>query len=485
LDGTVFAEGHNEVSVAGGEETSASIPMILEFILISTREELAAIGTNTATLGRKYILANPIPDASNWTPIGNEDSPFTGIFDGNNQIINSLSIPTNPPPSATLHFGLFSLIGEGAVVRNVRLENVAINLPAHQTVGGLAGGVVEGGLVENCSAIGSVIGMHVVGGLVGWNLGIIQNSYAAVNITGVSEIGGLVGANDGIVRNSYATGNVTGATNIGGLVGGNDGTVENNSHASGEVIGEFSVGGLVGGNDGTVRNSYAAGKVEGEYSVGGLVGENLETGTIENSYATGDVEGEENVGGLVGFNEGIVRDSYATGDVTGISNGIGGLAGDNNGTVENSYAIGDVSGNSMVGGVVGLNNGTVQNSVALNLKIVAIDNNYGRVTGSFTGTLSNNYGRSDMQHNNNPSPAWNPDLNGRYGANIASPEWYNRSWWENPTYGWNTVSPASAWNFGNSSPWNPPNSDVTPNSPGTLPTLRNMPPGTQSPHVRN
>jgi hypothetical protein len=412
LDGTVFAEGHNEVSVAGGEETSANIPMILEFILISTREELAAIGTNTATLGRKYILANSDISASNWTPIGNENNPFTGVFDGNNQIISDLSNPANPPTGAASPFGLFGVIGGNAIVKNVNLVDVDIYLPGGIGIGSLVG-VVEVGIVENNSVTGEVFGDTFVGGLVGVNEGIVRNSFANIETTG---------------------------SNI--------------------------VGGLVGFNEGTIQNSYAIGIVSGDAGVGGLVGENFEGGIVQNSYATGNVSGtSDDIGGLVGLNEGTVQNSFATGNVEGY-NYVGGLVGQN------------------VAGSI------IRNSVALNQRVVAIRTNppnplFGRVVGNNQtgGNLTNNYGRDNMEAGSGLTFSGEVTHNGRNGADIETEEAYCDGWWASPPEGWSSTDGASAWNF--NTVWNPPVNDASNANNNRLPTLRNMPSGTQTPHVRN
>jgi hypothetical protein len=161
-----------------------------------------------------------------WDPIGTEDEPFTGTFDGIDKVIKNLTISRG-----TIDFiGLFGVIGSNAEIINVSLENV------------------------------NVIGNYYVGALVGKNDGgTIKDSYATGNVSGKDRVGGLVGFNSGgTIKESYATvsvaGSSTSGTNVGGLVGMNNGTIEKSS-ATGQVNGNNSVGGLVGANSGTITGS--------------------------------------------------------------------------------------------------------------------------------------------------------------------------------------------------------------------------------------
>jgi hypothetical protein len=125
------------------------------------------------------------------------------------------------------YVGLFSIVGQGGVIKNLGMVNVNVNSTAY------------------------------IGSLVGANSGTVSNSYSTGSVTGVLWVGALVGSNfeKGTVSNSYSTGNVTGNYGIGGLVGGNNGTVSN-SYSTGNVTGNSSVGGLVGYNYATVSNAF-------------------------------------------------------------------------------------------------------------------------------------------------------------------------------------------------------------------------------------
>ncbi|MCL2066703.1 MAG: InlB B-repeat-containing protein [Treponema sp.] len=124
----------------------------------------------------------------------------------------------------------------------------------------------------------------------------------------------------------------------------------------------------------------------------------------------GSVKGKAYVGGIAGYNKGTVQNCYNTGDISGTgTNGeyIGGIAGRNEGgTIKWCYATGNVDGQNLVGGITGSifsetgDYGNVYNSVALNTQVTArvggIDISLGRVVGSGTNYLGNNFARNNM-----------------------------------------------------------------------------------------
>ena len=187
-----------------------------------------------------------------WQPIGDytdgeNNNPFTSIFEGNGHAISNLTINR----SDTNNVGLFGFTGDSSKISNIGMLNVDID------------------------------GKDNTGSLMGRNTGSIANIYATGSVDGVDNVGGLVGANlSGSIANSYATVSVTGNA---------DGNAE-------------AIGGLIGiNNSGSIVNSYAAGSVDGRSDVGGLIGDDF-FGSIANSYAAGSVDGRSNVGGLIGDN---------------------------------------------------------------------------------------------------------------------------------------------------------------------------------------
>jgi len=318
--------------MAGCEVTPRSMEIWDWYDLDAIRDNLGGTcllmcDLNSTTDGYKELASETANQGKGWQPIGTQDKPFIGIFDGQGFEISDLSISRLDE----YHVGLFGYVAEKGTVKNVGVVNAYM------------------------------VGEVCVGALVGINWGTVSNSYSDGSVSGSDQVGGLVGGNGGSVSNSYSTGIVSGNRHVGGLVGASTGPVSN-SHFSGSVSGESRVGGLVGGMSGTtVSNSYSTGSVSGSSDqVGGLVGYNY--GTVSKSYSTGSATGDSYTGGLVGWNRGTVGDSYSTGNVTGRWL-IGGLVGQNRGTVNKSYSTGSVTGNEDVGGLVGRNyEGTVSNS---------------------------------------------------------------------------------------------------------------------------
>ncbi|MFA5745820.1 MAG: chitobiase/beta-hexosaminidase C-terminal domain-containing protein [archaeon] len=268
-----------------------------------------------------------------WEPIGVDNHPFTGSFDGNGHTISNLYI--NRPIAN--YVGLFGYIDDGAIISNVKLENV--NIIGNDSVGSLIGRN-NNGIISSSYSTGEVNGKNYVGGLIG-NLieGSISLSNFNGNVFGDLEVGGLVGINYGTISKSNSIGNVSGnqinaqyfsGEDMGGLVGVNVGLISN-SYSKTEVIGSTYVGGLVGFNHcaATIDSSYSTGNVSGRFEVGGLVGIYVDASfgclvkEIKNSYSTGNVTRQlasisnEHFGGFIGQSsiDAEINNCYSTGKV--------------------------------------------------------------------------------------------------------------------------------------------------------------------------
>ncbi len=276
-------------------------------------------------------------EVNGWRGLGTRDVPFTATFEGNGKTIDNLIrgrfYPTNGGPrdsvsnnATNIPAGLFGIVGETGVIRNVNLTNVNVvgrtistdrdvTKWSGQPIGAL---VAENrGLVQNSTASGRVFRMDA------FNLHLkstYHNTHTNNNTfwpqfnahqTNAS-MGGLVGYNRGKIIGSGANVDVRGPGIIGGLAG----------------VNHKVSGGEDGRDNGQIVNSYARGYVEvdGTSMGGGLVGLN-NWGNISGSYASGDVYTKsvaaagENVavGGLAGVIHGrgtLISKSYATGDVT-------------------------------------------------------------------------------------------------------------------------------------------------------------------------
>lgn len=90
--------------------------------LVYTEEGLRSIGTKEYGPDLFYMLANDIElSGGEWVPIGTEEKPFTGYFDGNGCYIKGLTM--TDPDAETI--GLFGY-ADGAALHNIELRNVDI-----------------------------------------------------------------------------------------------------------------------------------------------------------------------------------------------------------------------------------------------------------------------------------------------------------------------------------------------------------------------
>ncbi|MFA7462662.1 MAG: GLUG motif-containing protein, partial [Anaerovoracaceae bacterium] len=291
-----------------------------------------------------------------WEPIGDNSTPFTGTYDGNDYSVNNLTIDCNDNYS-----GLFGYIAVNGNISDLDLNSVDVT-SSSDYVGGLAGR--NNGLIDNCSVSGTVSingWYYPVGGLIGENHGMITNCSFDGTVEGEDDYcGGLVGWDEGTIIDCHTTGTVRGDDEVGGLVGYKVSGIIRGSHSECTVtalnLNSTQTGGLVGNNDGEIDGCYALGAVTGNDYVGGLVGFNYSPGgAIVNSYATGSVTGNDYVGGLVGGNGKSITDCYSSGAVVtpAASANTGGLAGYTTaiGVVTDSFWNTETSGkNTSVGG---------------------------------------------------------------------------------------------------------------------------------------
>lgn len=99
-----------------------------EYYLVTTENELVSIGRSYPLSGN-YILDNDITLTDEWQPIGNENEPFTGIFDGNDYTIYNLTV--------TKRYDNMSFFGacDGAVINKLVVENAHILEDDHINIG--------------------------------------------------------------------------------------------------------------------------------------------------------------------------------------------------------------------------------------------------------------------------------------------------------------------------------------------------------------
>ena len=181
---------------------------------------------------------------------------FSGTFDGGGYTISGID------QSGSTFGGLFELINEGGIVKNVTLENSSI--VSVDCAGGIA--YENNGTIENCHNKVDISGGEV-GGIACSNSGTIVNCSNSGSITADSNsVGGVAGSNLGIISNSYNTGNIKNsryALRTGGVAGSNMGTIQSCYNTGvititkGYAISE-SYGGIAGEVSGVIANSFCS-----------------------------------------------------------------------------------------------------------------------------------------------------------------------------------------------------------------------------------
>jgi len=273
---------------------------------------------DSTTLGYIELASDTANDGKGWEPIGARGEPFTGNFDGLGYEIRDLF--SDRPDEDEV--GLFGLVDEGGVIKNVGIVDATIS------------------------------GKHHIGCLVGKNLGTVTNSYSRGNVINGDEF--MPSIRYMLVISSTAGGSVTTPTerilmyDAGTVVGlvatpvsgyqfvnwtGDVSTIADVNAVSTtitmndnysitanfeQILTEQSIltiSSTAGGSVATPSEGIffcdfvmVNATVAGNNYIGCLVEKNL--GTVTNSYLTGNVAGDQYVGGLVGVNEGTITNSY-------------------------------------------------------------------------------------------------------------------------------------------------------------------------------
>lgn len=269
---------YKEVKFAGGDGTEENPYQV------ATPEQLDAVRNN---LSAHYIQIADIDmaDWGNWEPIGNEEYPFMGMFDGNNHCISNLSIACNSDSFDTnsVSIGLFSYTN-GAKISNVKICNGTYNANTDDfeetyfiNVGGIAG-IIKNTTIENCDFNGSI--------------NCTVGNYTFCRVAGISAAG-----ISSTVTNCRINSNIYGYakacnTMAAGVVAWLDSVTIDNCYVSGSIVGENSVSTCyVGGINASANSTYLWGVI---MSYGGYV--NNCTIELTNIQANGKTVYVNNIG---------------------------------------------------------------------------------------------------------------------------------------------------------------------------------------------
>ena len=293
-----------------------AIPSIDNTFAVATAEDLATIAEMVQAgedfTGKTVSLVGDIDlsattrnaVASNWTPIGSSDKPFTGAFDGNGYTIKNLALVESEAKEGKAYIGFFGY-AKNATIKNVTFENVYINIPcldidhSQGHIGAVAGSLEGTSTVENVTVKGDI------------------QVYATQDANGASRVAVVAGGNsygNVTMKNVHVVANegsyLKANNNTGALAGQLQGKMvfENCSSNIDVTVNKFFAGGLVGiaAGDSYFKNCHTTGNVavvagrEGrhndEYRVGGIAGGWADGATkvctLENCSYTGTVSGQ-------------------------------------------------------------------------------------------------------------------------------------------------------------------------------------------------
>lgn len=303
-----------------------------------------------------------------WTPMGSEDNPFQGSFDGGGHTISNLYIHD---ADATVQ-GLFGYIEgssygfNGNGIPSVCNLMVSGDVTAKEKVGVIAGSasgvkidnIFSHALIKNCVTSGSVTAVN--GGYAGGLVGYVQLAGFAgcTNLAAVSGsgrcTGGITGSSSDTVKDCI-----------------NKGTVTNTGHYTGGIQGYQ--------NSGNMFNCSNEGSVSGVVPVGGIAGYSRQGAQLVNCINYGPVYASSGyVGGVCGHCDAYSSANFNTaiyncvnvGAVSVSSSGyyankIGGVCGDNNSTVKQSYWLYDPDSGDGVEAGIGVNEAVAENNYGL------------------------------------------------------------------------------------------------------------------------
>lgn len=250
---------------------------------------------------------------ANFAPIGTQEHPYTGTFNGNSHSISGLSV------SGSDYVGLFGYV-KGATIQNINLCDSKITATGNYAAGGIVGFATNAAKIENCSTnnirIDAANSRHI-GGIIGYGEDStrISNCTNTSTLAGTYNVGGIAGSlNGSSITNSGNSGDLpaTGANGcVGGIVGfTRDGQIST-CYNTGEITGssKADVGGIVGLSEhslSSISDCYNVGAVHGGRLTGGIAGSAI--GTFRCCYNTGAVTDSPCRGGVIGSNSGITID---------------------------------------------------------------------------------------------------------------------------------------------------------------------------------
>lgn len=248
---------------------------------------------DTANMAEWSIEKQP---ENKWNPVGMEDTPFTGTFNGNNHKISGLYI------LGAGNVGLFGVCS-GATIENIIIESGIVYSTGSKNGAFIGAYDGESNVIRNCVNCANVFGSTYVGGIVGSyaknpSYITVENCVNRGNVTGTKATNAIYAG--GIIASAIGT-QIKSCANLGTVMAGNVNEPDTYSSSGCALVGGIAA--VMGGSQTTedlISNCYNAGVViscnaganSGTAAAGGIVGRmngTNETCKIENCYSTANV----------------------------------------------------------------------------------------------------------------------------------------------------------------------------------------------------
>ncbi len=297
------------------------------------------ITSDVSELNSGIILAADITltGENNWIPIGSEQNPYTGIFNGNSKTITGLHISNETEENGVPNYqGLIGYLADYGTVKDLTLANSVIR-----------GGTYLGGVAGYIGEASSIMNVMVKDCKIEWN----NNNF-------VGGVVGVAAGNSTISGTTLLDSELTGMTYVGGIVGeaGPSVDIENclvQSNVGKTVAikaGLCYAGGIVGSSRASISGCKVINggvltiKVNISDHAGGIAGKAC--GKIADCLVQGaNVTAPRNVGGIVGGEysgdayelSGCYAYDCTTGTTPEAFTGVANIVGTNNGTVTSCY----------------------------------------------------------------------------------------------------------------------------------------------------
>ncbi|MGL6022920.1 MAG: hypothetical protein ACRC0A_07460 [Chitinophagaceae bacterium] len=259
-----------------------------------------AIGINTVIKNQKiqslyqngYAIFNH--EESGWKPIGNEDSPFTGFFDGNNHTIDGLYIKN----ITSSQVGLFGKVNPSATITRVVIGKNSFlsnhydyqdSSISYINMGSIAG--ENNGNIIQCKSEAKLYSEdeNNTGGIVGFNYGVIAGCITKNLFINSYVGGGIVGFNYGYIMSCMSKNNHLVGDIVGSISGYNSQTISACMSKNNFLKISRYGGSLIGYNSNNIIASYAVQdslfKNNPEASIGLLLGFNNLSGDMIGCYS--------------------------------------------------------------------------------------------------------------------------------------------------------------------------------------------------------